>query len=259
MTRAARAFSIVELLVVISVIAVLIGLLLPALGGTRQKARDVSGLADLRSGAGAVAAHASGRGDDFPSFDTPEGIDGVRSLPGTNESPGYTRGDYINAHSRFWHRVVWQGEPTPEFMLLPRANADPAEEPVDPADPAHDAGRTVKFWMAYAGYAQNAYFALGEGQLSYEEARPLRGLRRLSDASFPSKKALLVNLRSPFFIDPERSGEEGGEIDAAFIDGSAERFTVADGWFSRVMPVERPQSPHPPGLATRDGLGGVDR
>lgn len=49
MNRAPRAFSIVELMVVIGIIALLIAIVLPALGGARASAKQTQALANLRS------------------------------------------------------------------------------------------------------------------------------------------------------------------------------------------------------------------
>lgn len=47
--RATRAFTLVELLVVIAIVALLIGLLMPALGRSRDAARRLADLANMRS------------------------------------------------------------------------------------------------------------------------------------------------------------------------------------------------------------------
>jgi len=56
---AQRAFTIIELLVVVSIIALLIGILLPAIGKARDSARVTQSLANLRNLATAHAAYAA--------------------------------------------------------------------------------------------------------------------------------------------------------------------------------------------------------
>ena len=63
----ARGFSLVELLVVIGIIALLIGLLLPALGKAREQSRRTACLANLRTLGQALYRYANAHKDRLPN------------------------------------------------------------------------------------------------------------------------------------------------------------------------------------------------
>lgn len=72
--RRRHAFTLIELLVVVGIIALLMAILLPALGRARQEAQKVSCAANLRQWANAVHMFANDRNGMFPSAGTyPDG------------------------------------------------------------------------------------------------------------------------------------------------------------------------------------------
>jgi len=64
--RATGGFSLIELLVVLGVIMVLIGLILPSLGGAKRRAEDVVQLRQINQLAGLVSLYAKDYDDAFP-------------------------------------------------------------------------------------------------------------------------------------------------------------------------------------------------
>lgn len=74
-----KAFTLVEVLVVIAILATLVTMLVPALGRALEMARGTSCLANLRTTGMAIHAYAQNNGDRYPASSCGQGGDDIES------------------------------------------------------------------------------------------------------------------------------------------------------------------------------------
>ena len=214
--RHERAFTLVELLVVIGIITLIGGLLLPAVSAVRQSATSTACLSNLRQMAAAATDYAMRNGGTFPPAQWSDPAD-----------PTVLRG---------WDFAKRGGQVTgPGFLWAP--------QPVTAAQqcPAFE-GAAQSAGDRYTGYNYNtSYVGRGTGELVSAPARAAR-VRRPSrtllfgdgEWKLGANKYMRSPLRSPSedpvtYADGSASraaGTQGfrhrGATNAAFCDGHAE-------------------------------------
>lgn len=113
-----RAFTLIELLVVIAIIALLVGILLPALGKARQSARQVKDSTQVKNIITAFVTWAQGNKDNYPKPSTLD-RNGATVDPTLAAAPAANTQFVKDNTGNILSIMIWNGQVTPELCVSP--------------------------------------------------------------------------------------------------------------------------------------------
>ncbi|MDH4238523.1 MAG: type II secretion system GspH family protein [Phycisphaerae bacterium] len=160
-SRESRGFTLVELLVVISIMSMLMAILLPVLGKVRQKARTVMGMKNQREIVNAVTMYADDNDGQYPESVATVGFGAhwnwsdPRKLTGNRtRSPGMYRAmsEYLRSYVRDASVMFCSNAPTKYKYLQQSWDAGDEWDNPETSFPFDPVGGTYCFYFNYIGF-----------------------------------------------------------------------------------------------------------
>ncbi len=233
-----RAFTILELLVCVAVMAILVSLVLPGLAAARSRGRLAASLSGLRQVVAATCAYANDNREQLPFLATPRKPWEPIRLGGHETFPN----SYF-LQSRLVLSLLWPTYLSDRASLLPRL--------CEWCDELSEEVVYSRYWMSDTAFAEPAYWA---EDTPPDSLAPYRGMR-LGEAVFPSLKGLYLDRGASL-----RPLREGGGLDPWVVgrcDGSASTKAFDIQEYTDIPP--RPYMATPwPVMFTRYGFSGRD-
>lgn len=238
-----RAFTLLELMVTVAIIAALSALLLPTVASARMQSRGTQLLVDMQATAHATSMYVHTYGDTFPFA----GVAGEPFKPVVVNGVASAQ-QYLYAHAAFTPNLVRSF--LDRRAIVSFVGTDMAPEQVVALGDAPSP--IARFWLTQATATDSSFWVLG-GPSSFSLARATRD----TEVRFPSQKVMYHSLQ----LDPttgKRAVVQHRFRGAgwAMMDASARTLPRAEDMapsFARpwgIVPLR--------GLATEHGLHGVD-
>ena len=225
-----RGFTIVEVIVAISVVVILLAIALPALRGARTSAIETAVLAHQRNSGSVLRAYMTEHNEVFPNF----------GVPGTNSAP---LNDEQGEHFIDW----WWAQPYCWGLFLQQQGYDAGVSQTGP-ERGYDPGVSSLDVLTYVAFAEPRFWRRGAPQNIADHRA-----QRWHTIAHPSLKVIL---RRYGVSQGDESPEDRARFMLWFADGHS---AVRRGGDLRRPVHLRPWGPGGwPGLTTEDGLLGRD-
>lgn len=228
MARCRKAITLVEVLVTLGVLAVLLAIVLPAIGASRRSAETVGALADQRGRGGVLAQYIVAHRDEFPTY----------GIPGTNRGPLFTPDGEL-AVDAYWSQpgcwglfLEWTGVVS---GMWPRSLRDGATG-------AFDAPEDI---LTYGAYAPARFWKPGASQRETDHLP-----QKATSVRFASRKTFLLR------GDPANASGRDWKYVLWFADGHGD--IASEGRLRAGVPLRFWLPAGARGLTTEDGLEGRD-